>query len=101
MPVNSRVQTKSLDYGISEASYECDSGYELFGSMKIKCDPIKGWERELPFCGKIVFLFTGKKKKLKNLSKFLSLIRLLGSLTHNDFHFADNFSGRHHRSVLL
>lgn len=34
-----------------EAKYECDPGYELFGPSTIKCDPRRGWERELPFCG--------------------------------------------------
>ena len=50
MPVNAKVQTKSSD-GLTEARYECDSGYELFGPSTIRCDPIKGWEKELPFCG--------------------------------------------------
>lgn len=52
MPLNSKVQTKSLDDGLSEARYECDSGYELFGPATVRCDPVKGWEKELPFCGK-------------------------------------------------
>ena len=57
VPVNSRVQTKSSDFGLSEAKYECDSGYELFGPSTIKCDPKKGWEKELPFCGKYQRLY--------------------------------------------
>lgn len=52
IPKNSKVQTKSTDYGLSEATYECDSGFEIFGPSTIKCDPVKGWEKELPFCGK-------------------------------------------------
>lgn len=51
MPSNAKVQTKSSKEGIYEATYECDSGYELFGHNTIKCDPKKGWEKELPFCG--------------------------------------------------
>lgn len=43
----------SGDLGIYEASYECDSGYELFGPSTTKCDPKNGWEKDLPFCGKI------------------------------------------------
>lgn len=37
---------------MSEATYECDSGYEIFGPSTVKCDPVKGWEKEMPFCGK-------------------------------------------------
>ncbi|KAG5674431.1 hypothetical protein PVAND_004402 [Polypedilum vanderplanki] len=51
VPVNSKVQTKTSDYGLSEATYECDSGYELFGPSTIKCDPVRGWEKQMPFCG--------------------------------------------------
>jgi Sushi repeat (SCR repeat) len=54
VPVNAKVQTtKSSSDGLSEARYECDSGYELFGPSTIRCDPAKGWEKELPFCGKL------------------------------------------------
>ena len=52
IPKNSKVQTKSSEFGLSEATYECDSGYEIFGPSTIKCDSVKGWEKELPFCGK-------------------------------------------------
>lgn len=51
VPLNARVKTVSGELGIYEAKYECDSGYELFGSATLKCDPKKGWEKELPFCG--------------------------------------------------
>jgi hypothetical protein len=52
--VNAKVQTtKSSENGLSEARYECDSGYELFGPATIRCDPVKGWEKELPFCGRL------------------------------------------------
>lgn len=51
MPSNAKVQTKSSKEGIYEATYECDSGYELFGHSTLKCDSRKGWEKELPFCG--------------------------------------------------
>lgn len=51
VPVNAKVQTKTSD-GLIEARYDCDSGYELFGPATIRCDPHKGWEKELPFCGK-------------------------------------------------
>jgi hypothetical protein len=54
VPVNAKVQTtKSSENGLSEARYECDSGYELFGPATIRCDPVKGWEKELPFCGRL------------------------------------------------
>lgn len=53
VPLNAKVKTVSGDLGIYEASYECDSGYELFGPSTTKCDPKNGWERDLPFCGKI------------------------------------------------
>lgn len=55
IPKNSKVQTKSSDIGLSEATYECDSGYEIFGPSTIKCDSVKGWEKELPFCGKCIY----------------------------------------------
>ncbi|CAD7078323.1 unnamed protein product [Hermetia illucens] len=51
VPLNAKVKTTSGDNGIMEAKYECDPGYELFGPSTIKCDPRRGWERELPFCG--------------------------------------------------
>lgn len=51
VPLNTKVQTVSGDSGISEARYECDAGYELFGPKIVKCDPKTGWEREIPFCG--------------------------------------------------
>lgn len=51
MPLNAKVRTVTGETGISEAHYTCDAGYELFGSPTVKCDPQKGWERELPFCG--------------------------------------------------
>lgn len=52
VPVNAKVQTKTSD-GLIEARYDCDSGYELFGPATIRCDPHKGWEKELPFCGRL------------------------------------------------
>lgn len=54
VPLNARAKTVSGGdlAGITEATYECDSGYELFGPAKVRCDARKGWERELPFCGK-------------------------------------------------
>uniref|UniRef100_A0A336K2F8 CSON012544 protein n=1 Tax=Culicoides sonorensis TaxID=179676 RepID=A0A336K2F8_CULSO len=52
VPLNAKVTTQSKEgIGITEARYECDSGYELFGSSTIQCDPIRGWTKELPFCG--------------------------------------------------
>lgn len=55
VPSNSRVQTKAgPNNGFSEATYECDAGYEIFGSKTVKCDSDKGWEKEIPFCGKIL-----------------------------------------------
>lgn len=54
VPLNAKVKTVSGDLGIYEASYECDSGYELFGPSTTKCDPKNGWEKDLPFCGKII-----------------------------------------------
>lgn len=57
VPLNAKVKTVSGDLGIYEASYECDSGYELFGPSTTKCDPKNGWEKDLPFCGK-----TGENK---------------------------------------
>ncbi|XP_058831094.1 sushi, von Willebrand factor type A, EGF and pentraxin domain-containing protein 1 [Topomyia yanbarensis] len=54
IPANARVHTQPADGGgpgFRSAKYECDSGYELFGSETIRCDPVKGWDRELPFCG--------------------------------------------------
>lgn len=57
VPLNAKVKTVSGGdlLGISEATYECDSGYELFGPAKVRCDARKGWERELPFCGRLNF----------------------------------------------
>lgn len=53
VPSNAKVKTSALSAtGQLEAVYECDIGYELFGPATTKCDPIKGWEKELPFCGK-------------------------------------------------
>ena len=53
VPLNAKVKTSvSGQSGISEAHYECDSGYELFGPSVTKCDPKRGWEKDLPFCGK-------------------------------------------------
>lgn len=53
VPLNAKVKTTvSGQSGISEAHYECDSGYELFGPSVTKCDPVRGWEKDLPFCGK-------------------------------------------------
>lgn len=40
----------AIDGGYVEAKYECDSGYELFGPVTIKCDQKRGWDRDLPFC---------------------------------------------------
>uniref|UniRef100_A0A8W7Q5B0 Furrowed n=1 Tax=Anopheles coluzzii TaxID=1518534 RepID=A0A8W7Q5B0_ANOCL len=54
VPANARVHTeKATDGsgGLKSARYDCDPGYELFGSETIRCDPVKGWDRELPFCG--------------------------------------------------
>lgn len=51
VPLNAKVQTVSGENGIIEATYECDSGYELFGPRTLKCDLKTGWEKELPFCG--------------------------------------------------
>lgn len=52
MPSNAKVKTSvSSATGQLEAAYECDAGYELFGLATTKCDPTKGWEKELPFCG--------------------------------------------------
>jgi hypothetical protein len=51
IPSNSRVTTKAAEFGIGEAKYECDTGYELFGTDTIKCDAKKGWDKEMPFCG--------------------------------------------------
>jgi Sushi repeat (SCR repeat) len=51
IPANSRVTTKTTDYGIGEAKYECDTGYELFGQDTVRCDAKKGWDKEMPFCG--------------------------------------------------
>lgn len=53
IPANSRVTTKAADYGIGEAKYECDTGYELFGSDTVRCDAKKGWDKEMPFCGEL------------------------------------------------
>lgn len=53
MPLNAKVKIISAgSSGISEAHYECDSGYELFGPSTTKCDPVRGWEKDLPLCGK-------------------------------------------------
>ncbi|KAL9692233.1 hypothetical protein quinque_000063, partial [Culex quinquefasciatus] len=52
IPANARVQTQPADGtggGLRSAKYECDSGYELFGSETIKCDPVKGWDRSRHF----------------------------------------------------
>lgn len=52
VPMNAKVKTTiSGQSGISEAHYECDSGFELFGPSVTKCDAQKGWEKDLPFCG--------------------------------------------------
>lgn len=52
MPLNSKVTTQSKEgIGVTEARYECDSGYELFGQATILCDPVRGWTKDLPFCG--------------------------------------------------
>lgn len=56
VPLNAKVKTVSGDLGIYEASYECDSGYELFGPSTTKCDPKNGWEKDLPFCGKSILV---------------------------------------------
>lgn len=52
VPANAKVKTAiSVQGGNTEATYECDSGYELFGPTTTKCDPVRGWEKDLPFCG--------------------------------------------------
>ncbi|XP_055682887.1 sushi, von Willebrand factor type A, EGF and pentraxin domain-containing protein 1 isoform X2 [Lutzomyia longipalpis] len=51
VPANSRVGIATIDSGYVEARYECDSGYELFGSPTIRCDPKRGWDKDIPFCG--------------------------------------------------
>ncbi|XP_058127402.1 sushi, von Willebrand factor type A, EGF and pentraxin domain-containing protein 1 [Anopheles ziemanni] len=54
IPANARVHTEKAEGasgGLKSARYDCDSGYELFGPETIRCDPVKGWDRELPFCG--------------------------------------------------
>lgn len=53
MPLNAKVKTAGTTngQGLAQASYECDSGYELFGPATVKCDPHKGWDRDMPFCG--------------------------------------------------
>lgn len=51
VPSNAKVKTSQSTNGQVEATYECDSGYELFGPKTTKCDPIKGWEKDVPFCG--------------------------------------------------
>lgn len=53
VPVNARVKIalSNTTAGAATATYECDPGYELFGSRNSRCDHILGWERELPFCG--------------------------------------------------
>lgn len=74
VPVNAKVQTtKSSSDGLSEARYECDSGYELFGPSTIRCDPAKGWEKELPFCGKL------KQKKTINHRENFAILDALHS----------------------
>lgn len=57
VPLNAKVKTASNSQsGISEAHYECDAGYELFGPSITKCDPVRGWEKDLPFCGKFILV---------------------------------------------
>lgn len=52
VPLNAKVTTQSKEgVGVTEARYECDSGYELFGQATILCDPVRGWTKDLPFCG--------------------------------------------------
>uniref|UniRef100_A0A182FK45 Sushi, von Willebrand factor type A, EGF and pentraxin domain-containing protein 1 n=1 Tax=Anopheles albimanus TaxID=7167 RepID=A0A182FK45_ANOAL len=54
VPANAKVHPTKADDGsggLRSARYECDAGYELFGPDTIRCDPAKGWDRELPFCG--------------------------------------------------
>lgn len=54
VPLNTKVKTISSQSGITEAHYECDAGYELFGPSITKCDQKRGWEKDLPFCGKFI-----------------------------------------------
>lgn len=54
VPLNAKVKTTvdAVTDKPTAATYECDSGYELFGPATVRCDPLRGgWERELPFCG--------------------------------------------------
>ncbi|XP_049300024.1 sushi, von Willebrand factor type A, EGF and pentraxin domain-containing protein 1 [Anopheles funestus] len=54
VPANAKVHTEKANDGsggLKSARYDCDAGYELFGPDTIRCDPTKGWDRELPFCG--------------------------------------------------
>lgn len=53
------MKTITGELGIYEASYECDSGYELFGPSVTKCDAVRGWDKELPFCGKYSSFYLG------------------------------------------
>lgn len=58
VPSNAKVKTIPSQSGITEAHYECDSGYELFGPSITKCDTKRGWEKDLPFCGMLHTTFT-------------------------------------------
>ena len=76
VPLNSRLKQLSNEAGKFEASYECDAGYELFGSSTIKCTNETGWSKKLPFCGVNVAL-----RKPANQSS---------STRHGPPHYANN-----------
>lgn len=53
VPLNAKVKTVAGDSGLTQVTYECDSGYELFGPATVKCDARRGWEKDIPFCGEL------------------------------------------------
>lgn len=85
VPLNAKVKTSvSGQSGISEAHYECDSGYELFGPAVTKCDPKRGWEKELPFCGKSKAMFM-QIDSLVSLTLHLLISWLLCKYLHSSY----------------
>ncbi|CAB3383572.1 Hypothetical predicted protein [Cloeon dipterum] len=55
VPLNSRVSLSSSTPGVgATATYSCDDGYELFGSISLPCVQQGSravWQGDLPFCG--------------------------------------------------
>lgn len=53
VPTNARVHLSASGQIVAGTvvTYECDEGYELFGTDRRECTADATWSNELPFCG--------------------------------------------------